>query len=122
VSEASPAPRPPAPEIAALREALAASHFERVVDDGTARFRAAVDRGDWCAASDAALAVGRACSNLTRSADAQRWTHEAAQAAQRATDAERECEAEGECDDGFHVHAMIAPRINRERDISRRSR
>jgi diguanylate cyclase (GGDEF)-like protein len=120
VSEASPAPRPPAPEIAALREALAASHFERVVDDGTALFRAAVDRSDWCAASDAALAVGRACSNLTRSSEAQRWTHEAAQAAQRAADAERECVAWGQLAAEHARHDRLAPALEAVQEMQHR--
>ncbi len=113
-------PRPLAPEIVALREALAASHFEKVVDDGTGLFRAAVDRDDWSAASDAALAVGRACSNLTRSEEAQRWTHESAQAAQRAGDAERECVAWGQLAAEHGRHDRLAPALEAIREMQHR--
>ena len=96
MSDAAPAPRSQAPEVGALQAALAASRFESVVAEGPALFRAARDRGDWGVASDAALCVGRACSNLSRAEDALRWTQESAQAAQQLGDAERECVAWGQ--------------------------
>ncbi|MFM7505882.1 MAG: diguanylate cyclase [Rubrivivax sp.] len=96
MSAAAPSPRPPASEVEALQAALAASLFERVAEDGPALFRAARDRGDWGVASDAALCVGRAWSNLARAEDAVRWTQESAQAAQQLGDAERECVAWGQ--------------------------
>ena len=96
MSAAAPAPRPQAPEVEALQAALAASLFERVAEDGPALFRAARDGGDWGLASDAALCVGRAWSNLSRAGDAVRWTQESAQAAQQLRDAERECVAWGQ--------------------------
>jgi diguanylate cyclase (GGDEF)-like protein len=112
VNAAAPDPRPTAPEVAALQAVLAASHFERVTVEGPALFRAARDAGDWAVASDAALAVGRAFSNLTRLDEALRWTQESAQAAQQLGDAARECMAWGQLAAEHARHDHFAPALS----------
>lgn len=84
------------PEVEALRAALAASLFERVLDDGLPLFRAARDRSDWAVASDVALLLGRALSNNARGEEGERWMHESALLAQQLGDAERACVAWGQ--------------------------
>lgn len=88
--------------------------------DGAALFREARDRADWPVASDLALAVGRACSNLTLSSEALRWTQESAQAAQQASDAERECLAWGQLAAEYARHDQLSPAIDALEEVERR--
>ena len=120
MSAGAPASLPPTLAVAALRVQLAASHFEQVLAEGPALFRAARDVADWPQASDAALAVGRACSNLANGDEALRWTHEAALAAQRAGDAERECLAWSQLAAEHGRRDRLAPAIDALDEVARR--
>lgn len=106
--------------MAALRERLAASHFEDVLSAGPGLFREARDREDWPTASEVALAIGRACSNLGAGDEALRWTHESALAAQRVDDPERECLAWSQLAAEHGRHDRLAQAIEALDEVSRR--
>jgi diguanylate cyclase (GGDEF)-like protein len=79
--------------LAAARAAASAARFPEAVERATVLFLGARDAGDWSTAAGAALVLARAHAGLKADSDAQRWAHEALQAAQRSAKADLECAA-----------------------------